>query len=90
MLIYASSTNFLRAYSIGDSTMDIRIPTWPAKLMVPLALSFLWLRLVLQILGYLRMIAYPDAEPIAVPKLITIESQVEDEIAEALGRKDAT
>ncbi len=90
VLIYASATNFLRAYSIGDSTMDIRIPTWPAKLMVPLALSFLWLRLVLQIFGYLRMIRHPNAEPIAVPKLITIETQVQDEIAEALGRKDAT
>lgn len=89
LLIYASAANFLRAYSIGDSTMDIRIPTWPAKMMVPLALSVLWLRLCLQICGYVRMIAHPDAEPIGVPKLLTIETQVEDEIAEALGRKDA-
>ena len=55
---------------------------------MPLALSVLWLRLALQICGYLRMIAHPDAEPVAVPKLITIETQVQDEIAEALG-KDA-
>lgn len=89
ILIYASGTNFLRAYQIGDSTMDIRLPTWPAKMMVPLALSFLWLRLVLQTCGYLRMIAHPDAEPVAVPKLITIETQVEDEIADALGREEA-
>src|SRR5215204_6073852 len=79
VLIYASFTNFLRAYSIGDSTMDIKLPTWPAKLMVPLALSVLWLRLSLQIGGYLRMIAHPDAEPIAVPRLATIETQVQDE-----------
>ena len=77
VLVYASFTNFLRAYQIGNSTMDIQLPTWPAKLMVPLALSVLWLRLVLQICGYMRMIAHPDAEPIAVPKLITIETQVE-------------
>jgi len=89
VLVYASFTNFLRAYQIGDSSMDIQLPTWPAKFMVPLALSVLWLRLVLQICGYLRMIAHPDAEPIAVPKLITIETQVKDEIAEALGREDA-
>ncbi len=88
VLIYASFTNFLRAYSIGDSTMDIRLPTWPAKLMVPLALSVLWLRLSLQICGYLRMIAHPDAEPIAIPKLVTIETQVQDEIAEVLGKQD--
>ena len=88
VLIYASFTNFLRAYSIGDSTMDIRLPTWPAKLMVPLALSVLWLRLSLQICGYLRMIADPDAEPIAIPRLVTIETQVQDEIAEVLGKQD--
>lgn len=88
ILVYASFTNFLRAYSIGDSTMDIRLPTWPAKLMVPLALSVLWLRMSLQICGYLRMIAHPDAEPVAVPKLVTIETQVKDEIAEALGREE--
>ena len=88
VLIYASFTNFLRAYQIGDSTMDIKLPTWPAKLMVPLALSVLWLRLGLQIWGYLRMISHPDAQPIAVPKLVTIETQVQDEIAEALGREE--
>jgi TRAP-type mannitol/chloroaromatic compound transport system permease small subunit len=90
VLIYASFTNFLRAYSIGDSTMDIQLPTWPAKFMVPLALSVLWLRLSLQICGYLRMIAYPDAEPVGVPKLITLETQVKDEIAEALGREEVS
>ena len=47
VLIYASFFNFLRAWSIGDSTMDIRLPTWPARLMVPVALSLLWLRLAL-------------------------------------------
>ena len=88
ILIFASFSNFQRAYSIGDSTMDIKLPTWPAKFMVPLALSFLWLRLSLQICGYIRMIAHPDAEPVAVPKLITLETQVQDEIAGALG-KDA-
>ncbi len=88
VLVYASFTNFLRAWSIGDSTMDIRLPTWPAKLMVPLALSVLWLRMSLQICGYLRMIRHPDAVPVAVPKLVTIESQVQDEIAEVLGREE--
>jgi TRAP-type mannitol/chloroaromatic compound transport system permease small subunit len=89
VLVYASFTNFVRAWSIGDSTMDIRLPTWPAKLMVPLALAMLWLRLVLQICGYLRMIAHPDADPVAVPKLMTIETQVQDEIADALGREQS-
>jgi TRAP-type mannitol/chloroaromatic compound transport system permease small subunit len=89
ILIFASFTNFLRAYQIGDSSMDIKLPTWPAKLMVPVALSVLWLRLMLQVGGYVRMIVHPDAQPIAVPKLVTIESQVEDEIADALGHEEA-
>jgi C4-dicarboxylate transporter DctQ subunit len=89
VLIYASFDFFLRAYQLGDSTMDIKLPTWPAKMMVPLALSLLWLRLVLQICGYLRMIAYPKAEPVAIPKLVTIEGQVKDEIADALGHQDS-
>ena len=68
--------------------MDIKLPTWPAKLLVPLALSVLWLRLSLQICGYIRMIAHPDAEPVAIPKLVTIETQVQDEIAEVLGKQE--
>lgn len=87
VLVYASFTNFLRAYQIGNSTMDIKLPTWPAKFMVPLALGVLWLRLALQICGYLRMIRHPGAQPVGVPKLITIESQVQDEIADALGKE---
>jgi len=89
VLVYATFTSFLRAYAIGDSSMDIQLPTWPAKLMVPLALGVLWLRLALQACGYLRMIGDPGAEPVAVPKLITLETQVQDEIAEALGREEA-
>jgi TRAP-type mannitol/chloroaromatic compound transport system permease small subunit len=89
VLVWASFTNFLRAYQIGDSSMDIQLPTWPAKFMVPLALSVLWFRLLLQICGYVRMVRQPDAEPVAVPRLTTIETQVKDEIAEALGREDA-
>src|SRR5919106_1742466 len=50
--------------------------------------SILWLRLSLQICGYLRMIAHPDAVPVAVPRLITLETQVQDEIAEVLGREE--
>jgi len=87
VLVDTTWENFLRAWQLGDSTMDIQLPTWPAKLMVPLALSVLWLRYALQICGYIRMIAQPAADPVAVPKLITLETQVQAEIAEALGRE---
>lgn len=56
-LIYGSFLHFLRAYQIGDSSLDIGLPTWPAKLVVPVALTVLALRLLLQIVAYARLVA---------------------------------
>jgi len=86
ILIDSSFANFLRAYRIGDSSMDIRLPVWPAKLMIPLALSILWCRLVLQVWGYARMVLDNDRVPVAVPRLETIDDQVRNEIEDVLGR----
>jgi len=87
LLIESTFQNFLRAWQLGDSTMDIKLPVWPSKLMVPFALSLLWLRVVLQIVDYARLVRWPDAEPVAVPKLETVEEQARAEIEEALGRE---
>jgi C4-dicarboxylate transporter, DctQ subunit len=69
VLIYGSYLHFKRAYTIGDSSVDIDLPIWPAKFVVPLALSILALRLLLQIWGYIRAISNnnTDNQPIAVP-----------------------
>ena len=67
VLIYGSWLHFLRAYQIGDSSLDINLPTWPAKLVVPVALSILSLRLVLHIWGYLRALIQGGNQPVAVP-----------------------
>jgi C4-dicarboxylate transporter DctQ subunit len=67
VLIYGSSPHFWRAFSIGDSSLDINLPTWPAKLVVPVALGVLALRLLLQIWGYARALRHGDALPVAVP-----------------------
>jgi TRAP-type C4-dicarboxylate transport system permease small subunit len=84
LLIWASWFDFLRAWQLGDSTMDIRLPTWPGKLLVPLAFSTLWLRLLLQLWGYLRLAADPSAKPEGVPVVLTTEEQAQAEIEEAL------
>lgn len=68
VLIEGSWYHFMRAWQIGDSTLDIRLPTWPSKLLVPIALAVLWLRLWIQLWGYLRLAFVPDAEPLAVPE----------------------
>jgi len=80
VLIPGSYSHFLRAYSFGDSTIDIELLTWPSKLVVPVALSILLVRIILQILGYLRLTIDPDRTPIAVPVLKSVEELAEEEI----------
>jgi C4-dicarboxylate transporter, DctQ subunit len=71
--------HFMRAWSIGDSTMDIEIPLWPSKLLVPFAFAMLILRLVIQLVGFIRLFLTPShAHQIAIPKIETV-----DEIAQA-------
>ena len=67
ILIYGSYLHFLRAFQLGDSSVDISLPTWPAKLVVPIALSVLALRLLLQLWGYARAIKNDEVKPVAVP-----------------------
>src|SRR3546814_5105894 len=67
VLIWYGFEHALRAYRLGDSTIDLRLPVWPAKLVVPIAFIVLWLRLLIQFLGYARLAVDPDKEPLAVP-----------------------
>ena len=85
VLVYYSSTAFLRAFELGDSTIAEEIITWPSKIWVPIAFSVLIARLILQIWGYWRLIRDPSATPIAVP-LMHSEAEIADkEIHDALG-----
>ncbi|MFW2372332.1 MAG: TRAP transporter small permease subunit [Gammaproteobacteria bacterium] len=67
LLIYGSYLHFLRAYTLGDSSLDIDLPTWPAKLVVPVALTVLALRLMLQIWGYFRAMVENSEQPVGIP-----------------------
>jgi C4-dicarboxylate transporter DctQ subunit len=80
ILIPYSYNHFWRSWSFGDSTIDIELPTWPGKLIVPVMLSILLVRLVIQLLGYIRLAANPDLEPVAVPVMKSVEQQAEEEI----------
>jgi TRAP-type C4-dicarboxylate transport system permease small subunit len=88
VLVDTTWENFLRAWTLGDSTIDIGLPIWPTKLLVPVVLAILAVRLMLQVLDYIRLVRHPDAEPIAVPVIETIEVQAQNEIEEALGREE--
>ncbi len=80
VLIYGSYLHFFRAYALGDSSLDINLPTWPAKSVIPVALTTLALRLLLQIWGYARAAGEGGDSPVGVP---LIESAAEAAAAEA-------
>lgn len=81
VLIPYSYRHFERAFEFGDSTIDIELVTWPAKLIVPVALSLLLLRLLLQLVGYVRLVAHPQREAVAVPTMKSVAAQAQEEIA---------
>ena len=76
ILIPSSYQHFQRAFEYGDSTMNIELVTWPAKLVVPVALSTLLLRIGIQFIGYLRMFLNPTVVPIAIPVVQTPRDQL--------------
>ncbi len=67
LLIKGTFDHFMRAYTIGDTSIDAEIVTWPSKLLAPVGLTVLWLRLLLNFFGYLRLMRNPQAEPVAIP-----------------------
>ena len=89
VLIYGSYLHFWRAYDIGDSSLDIHLPTWPAKLVVPVALTVLALRLLLQLWGYARAIREGGEQPVAVP-LIESAADVAAKEAESVMGSNGT
>lgn len=86
LLIIGTWDNFLNAWTKGDSSMDIKLQLWPAKLVVPLMLCVLLVRLLLQLWAYLRLAADPSRPAIAVPVPETPEQAARREIEEAIGK----
>ena len=85
LLTYGSYVHFLRAWTNGDSSFDIELPTWPAKLIVPVALSLLALRLALQLWAYTRAIIENNDNPVGVPLIEDVATQAAKEAAAVSG-----
>ena len=72
-LIYGTWFHFDRSFDWGaplwsrDSSIDIALPLWPAKLIVPVSMGILWIRLWLQLWGFGRAFLRNDPAPVAVP-----------------------
>lgn len=94
LLIWGSYSHFLRAFDFNvpywsrDSSIDISIPLWPAKLLVPVAFSVLALRLVLQLYGYGRACVLGLVAPVAVPLVISAAAQAAQEAEHVTGLND--
>ena len=100
LMIYGTWNHFLRAYELGDSTMDVELPIWPPKLIIALGFCILLGRLFISFFGYLRMLRDPSGEAYAVPQRYDIEEIAEmeaeaardaitdDDVEEELRRED--
>lgn len=92
-LVWGSWAHFDRSFDCArplcsrDSSIDISLPIWPSKLIVPVAFSVLCARLVLQAVGYARAFWLNLERPVAVPLIQSVAAQARAE-AEALEGAD--
>jgi TRAP-type C4-dicarboxylate transport system permease small subunit len=83
VLIYFAWDHAMRAYDFGDSTIDAQIPWWPSKMLIPFAFGLLFLRVLVNFVGYMRMIFTPGAAPVAIPLIADVRELAKEEAAEA-------
>lgn len=68
-----------RAIKLGDSTVDINLPTWPAKALVSAMLLLFCIRCALQLWAYAHAIRTGAIEPIGVPLIEDAATQAKNE-----------
>ena len=91
LLVWGSYAHFERSFDWNapywsrDSSLDIRLPLWPAKLLAPIAFTVLSLRLILQLWGYGRAILTGDRSPVAVPLIEDVATIAANEAAGVSG-----
>jgi len=94
LLVWGSWAHFERSFDWAapmwsrDSSMDIALPLWPAKLLAPVAFAVLCLRLVLQLWGYGRAFVTGATRPVAVPLVRGAAEQAAHEARQLSGRDD--
>ena len=74
-----------RPFCSRDSSIDIGLPIWPSKLVVPFAFTVLSFRLILQAIGYSRALYLGSRQPAAVPLILSASEQAKLE-TEAIDR----
>ncbi len=73
LLVWGTWAHFGRSFDMAapnwsrDSSVDIKLPLWPMKLIVPVAFSIISARLLLQLVAFGRAFLRNDTRPVAVP-----------------------
>ena len=94
LLVWGSWAHFARSFDWSlplwsrDSTIDIGLPIWPSKLVVPVAFSILCLRLMLQAWSYGRALVTGAPRPVAVPLIEDAATQALHEAEHVSGVDD--
>jgi len=94
LLVWGSWAHFARSFDFAaplwsrDSSMDIALPLWPAKLLAPVAFGVLCLRLMLQVWAYSRALILGDSTPVAVPLIADAATQAAMEAEHVSGSDD--
>ena len=94
LLVWGTWAHFERSFDWNaplwsrDSSIDIGIPIWPAKLLAPVAFSVICLRLALQVWGFGRAFVLGLSKPVGVPMIEDAATQAakEAESLEGAGR----
>ncbi len=94
LMVWGTWAHFARSFDFGapmwsrDSSMDISLPLWPAKLLAPVAFSVLVVRLFLQLLSYGRALVTGETNPPGVPLPLDIATQAQLEAGHVVGRDE--
>jgi len=76
---FARSFDFAAPMWSRDSSMDIALPLWPAKLMAPIAFGVLCLRCIVQMCAYGKAIIKNETSPVGVPFIQDAATQAANE-----------
>lgn len=88
VIVWFGWGHFLRAYELGDTTIDAEFPVWPSKLLVPIAFAIWWARLLIQLVGSLRLAIDPRVHPVGVVELRDAAQLAQEEIRETMGEPE--
>jgi TRAP-type mannitol/chloroaromatic compound transport system permease small subunit len=85
LITWGAWAHFVRSFDFAapmwsrDSSMDIALPLWPAKLMAPIAFGVLCLRCVVQMCAYGKAIIKNETSPVGVPFIQDAATQAANE-----------